>query len=83
MTTSAALTIIPAPHERSEVADVLVVLRDNWRLRQSDDFPLAVSVPRASVRTGDVGPLIASTLVKDHGGWQGHWIVDAAQTVAP
>ncbi|GAA1447821.1 glucose-6-phosphate dehydrogenase [Leifsonia poae] len=50
------------------------VVEENWRIMQPlIDNPPAVH-PYAP---GTWGPAIASTLVADHGGWQGPWIVES------
>ena len=49
-------------------------VEENWRIMQ----PLIDNPPIVHPYThGTWGPAIASTLVADHGGWQGPWIVPA------
>ena len=49
------------------------MVEENWRIMQPliDDPP-----PVHPYAPGSWGPAIASTLVADHGGWQGPWIVE-------
>ena len=50
------------------------VVEENWRIMQ----PLIDSPPPVHpYAQGTWGPAIASTLVADHGGWQGPWIVES------
>lgn len=56
------------------------MVEENWRIMQPlIDNPPAVH-PYAP---GSWGPAIASTLVADHGGWQGPWIVEPPKEAAP
>ena len=50
------------------------MVEENWRIMQPliDDPP-----PVHPYAQGSWGPAIASTLVADHGGWQGPWIVES------
>ncbi|GAA1952674.1 glucose-6-phosphate dehydrogenase [Microbacterium deminutum] len=54
------------------------IVEENWRIMQ----PLVDNPsPAHPYAQGTWGPAIASTLVADHGGWQGPWIVKPASGV--
>ena len=56
------------------------VVEENWRIMQ----PLIDNPPPVhAYAPGSWGPAIASTLVADHGGWQGPWIVEPPKESAP
>ena len=56
------------------------VVEENWRIMQ----PLIDNPPPVHpYAPGTWGPAIASTLVADHGGWQGPWIVEPPKEATP